>query len=243
MAKNIPLTTIKFKQIPIELETEMFYDFLKGDWGKMITDKYPAFLKIIKIKTKKKKLVAIKNEILKIRTELGNKLVSNLEKIEGSWRKVEKAYLEELPKIIQTDWPKKEIIAYVSLNPICPRYLSSWSFVVTHDRSNSNTIIAHELSHFLFFKKLKSVFPKTSKEKYEAPHTEWLLSEFVAVVISHDARILKIIGVKDDYYPEHKKLKINNETITKTIEDLYTKLVIDKDDFSEFIKECLKILK
>ena len=71
MKKKDILPEITFKQIPLEFEVEMFFDFLEGGWNRMITEKYPQFLKIKKIKEKKERKLAIKNEIVKIRTELG----------------------------------------------------------------------------------------------------------------------------------------------------------------------------
>ena len=87
------------------------------------------------------------------------------------------------------------------------------------------------------------VFPDIPRENYEAPHKEWLLSELVAVIISHDPRIFKIIGKKDDYYPEHKKLMVNGELLTEVIEELYQELVINKNDFIGFVKKGMDVLK
>ena len=243
MKKKDILPEITFKQIPLEFEVEMFFDFLEGGWNRMITEKYPQFLKIKKIKEKKERKLAIKNEIVKIRTELGSELDKNLEIIKSSWQKIEVECLQELPNIIQTDWPDREITAYVSLNPVCPRHLDSWRFSVTHDRKNTNVVIAHEISHFLYFKKFKEIFPKISNENYESPHKEWLLSELVAVIVSHDPRMFKIIGVKDDFYQEHKKMMVNGELLTEKIEKLYKEYVMDKNDFSEFIKKGMEIVR
>jgi len=241
--KNKILPKVTFKQMPLELEAEMFFDFLDTDWSVKITNKYPQSLGIKNIKSEKERKLAIKNEITKIREELGSKINLGLKLIEDGWKKVEKVTLETLSGIIQEPWPVREITAYISLNPICPRYLDSWNFVVTYDREDSNRIIVHEISHFLFFKKFKEIFPEISRENYESPHKEWLLSELVAVIISHDPRILNILGVKDDFYPEHKKLMAGDQLLTGVIEKLYNEFVIVKGDFEGFLRESIKLIK
>ena len=237
------LPKVTFKQMPLELEAEMFFGFLDDDyWGIKITDKYPEFLKIKEIEYDEEKKLEIKKLILEIRSNLRVEIDAGLERAKINWQKIEKDYLEKLPEIIQTDWPEKEIIAYISINPVCPRFIDSWSFSVSFDSKNSNIILAHEISHFLFFKNVKEILPEINKENYESPHKEWLLSELVAVIISHDSRIYKILGIKDDFYPEHKILKVSGKPLTVEIEKLYNKFVIEGKDFSKFIIESLKII-
>jgi hypothetical protein len=50
------LPKVTFEQMPLELETEMILYFLDWDWSEMITKKYPPFLKIKEIKSKKIKM-------------------------------------------------------------------------------------------------------------------------------------------------------------------------------------------
>lgn len=243
MTKKTPPKVI-FKQMTLKLETEMFFEFLKGDWSRMITDKYPEFPKIKNIVSKEEKVTLIKNEILKIRGKLEKKLEKNLEIIKSGWQKVEKECFKCLSEITQEDWPSREIIAYISLNPICPRYLNSWSFSLTYDCMNPSKTIAHEISHFLFFKKFSKIFPEINTENYEAPYKEWLLSELVAIIIQNDPRMIKIQGeAKSDFYSDHKKLKINDRFVTNIIKELYDEYVINKNDFEEFIKKSLELLK
>jgi hypothetical protein len=243
MKSSIKLSKVTFKQMPLELEKEMFFDFLEGDWSRIITDKYPKFLRIKVIKSKKNKQLEIKNEIISIRAELREKMDQALESIKINWQIVEKNVSSSLSSILQEDWLNKEITAYISLNPICPRYLDSWSFSLTYDRYDTNSIITHEISHFLYFKKFKKMFPDIKNNNYESPHKEWLLSELVAVTILNDQRIKNILNKgESDYYPEHKKLMLNGELLTEIIEKLYKEYVISKNDFSEFIKKGFAVV-
>ena len=195
MKNNLP--KVIFKQMPLELESEMILEFLDTNWSGKITKKFPEFLKISKISDKREKKKAIKNLIVQIREKLKEKMSWGLKVIKSDWQRMEKDCLERLSEIIQTDWPEKEITAYISINPICPRFLDTWSFFVSQDNKNSNIIIAHEISHFLYFKKFKDVFPKIEKDKYEFPNKEWLLSEITTPIILNDSRMQEILGGKD----------------------------------------------
>lgn len=233
------LPKVIFKQIPIELEEEMFFDFLDHSWSKMITDKYPGFLKIKEIENKKERKAAINDEIVKLRAELTEKIAKGLETIKSSWLEVEQNVFKTLSEITQEEWSYKEIIGYISLNPVCPRYLDSWSFSVTYDCEDSNKVIAHEISHFLYFKKFKSIFPNIGKDRYESPHKEWILSEIVAVIILNDPRMVKIIGSGSGFYDNHRKLKVNGEFLTGIIQDLYNEFVLKQNNFSEFVERSM----
>ncbi len=234
-----------FKQMPLKLETEMILHFLNNDWSIMITKKYPQFSKIKEIKSEKRRKVEIEKEIINIRQELGEKMNDSLLLVKSNWQKVEKETLKNLSEITQTSYLKKNINAYISINPICPRFLDTWSFSIPIDHKNPNKTIAHEISHFLFFKKLKECFPKISRNKYESPHKEWILSEMTAVIMLCDKRLTKALNIPKyyGYYPDHKKLKINNKPLPKLLENLYEDLVIQKKDFKEFIRKSLELFK
>jgi len=240
-----PLPKVIFKQMPLGLETEMILSFLDKEWGFKLTEKYPQFLEIKNTKSEKEKKKVIKNKIVKIRQELGLKMDDGLLLIKNNWQKIEKETLEKLSEIIQTDYPKKDITAYISINPMCPRFLDDWAFSVPPDHKNPNKTITHEISHFLFFKKLKEEFPEIERGKYESPHKEWVLSEMLAVIILCDGRMLKALNIPKyyGYYPKHQELKINGELLSKSLENLYDYMVIKKKDFTEFIKKSLKLLK
>jgi hypothetical protein len=237
------LPKIVFEQMPLELETEMFFGFLDKDWSFKITDKYPQFLEIKNIKLNKERIKAIESEIIKIRTELGDKMTDGLKFIEEEWNKIQSKVFKVLSEIIQEDWTKKEIVGYVSINPICPRFLDHWSFSVPVDRKHPNLVIVHEISHFLYFKKLKKDFPEVTRDKYESPHKEWILSEIITPIILNDTRILNLIGPGAGFYEKHKELKINGESFIGLVQKLYNEFVIQKKDFSEFIKKSLELLK
>ncbi|MGE5297601.1 MAG: hypothetical protein ACM3KM_00360 [Acidobacteriaceae bacterium] len=100
-------------------------------------------------------------------------------------------------------------------------------------------IIMHETCHFLYFKKWGELYPKISKKKYEYPYVEWHLSELVAPIILNDHRVQKILKGKTEFYPEHKRIKINGKSAPKYFTDLYNKFS-KENDFEGFVRESYK---
>ena len=230
--------------MPLDFESEVILDFLGTNWSSKIIKEYPDFLKVGKAKSKKNKLKITRDCIINIREELVDKMNWGLKNVKTDWQKIETDVFAILSKIIETDWPAKEITAYISINPIYPRFLDDCTFCVSPDNKHSNIIIVHEISHFLYFKKFKEVFPKIKKDKYESPNKEWILSEIVTPIILNDPRLSKILGKnKGGFYDEHKMLKLNGNLVIKIIEDLYKEFVIKNKDFTGFLVRGLDIIK
>lgn len=72
------------------------------------------------------------------------------------------------------------IIAEISLNPICPRNLrnNSFSFFWNADNNNFLRTTLHEMIHFIWFYIWQQHFTDNTEE-YENPHIKWILSEMV----------------------------------------------------------------
>jgi hypothetical protein len=240
MEKKLP--KVFFEQMPIKLETNMFSAFLGGDWSSMITKLYPDFIPALNIEDKDKRADIIEKTILDIRKQLKQKLDDSLLTIKNDWLKIDKKYLLEISRIMEEEWNDRNIIGYISINPINPRFLESWSFSVNAFTKYCNLIIAHEISHFLFFKKFEKLFPNISKENYNFPNKEWLFSEFVTPIVLNDIRIRKILDGRSEFYPEHKDYKVDGVLVTKILSDLYNKLVIKDNNFDEFVREGLEIV-
>ncbi len=114
---------------------------------------------------------------------------------------------------------------------------------MTYDRKDSSRTIAHEISHFLYFKKFKDVSPNIKKGNYESPHKEWILSEIVTPIILNDPRMIKIIGSPEGFYKEHRELKIDGQLLTELIQELYDDFAIKEKNFSEFIKKSMEVIE
>lgn len=231
---------VVFKQMTLELETELITEFLDSNWKERITKTYPDFLNVSKLKGQAKTKF-VREKIMYIREQLAEKMTLGKQNIEANWRLIEEKYLFKLSEIIQTVWPTREISALISINPICPRFLDTWEFSVCPDNKNPNMIIAHELSHFLYFQKLHEVIPEIKKSEYEFPNNPWVLSEIVTTIILNDDRIKKILGGKESYYAEHEDIRINGRLLVHIVHDLYDSLVMEENDFAKFLIEIHKL--
>ncbi len=166
---------------------------------------------------------------------------------ETEWHKSEDVFFNTLAQIMETDWPKnrKTIKAMVSIMPICPRFLETWSFTVCGLWRGKGVIevIMHEICHFLYFKKWEEVFSVTDKEVFNGPRLEWHLSEILAPVILNDSRIQKILKKKPDFYEEHMKIKIGNKTAPEYFSQIYDQHLENKTSFEAFLRAAYHEIK
>lgn len=241
---------VKFDQIPIKLETEWLHGFLfknTWSWDKRILKVHPGLRKAKSLKEEKDQIKFVQNYILEYREKNKDKISTSIKRHEKGWQKIEAEYFQTLSKIIDTPWPKerKEIQAYVSINPICPRFLKDWSFSFDYDISLpiGREIVMHETCHFLYFKKWKEVFPKAKARTFEHPYIEWHLSEIMAPIILNDPRINKILKCKAGFYKEHEKLKYEGERIVETLNKMYKKHAKTDESFAEFLKDAYSLVK
>lgn len=103
------------------------------NWSYIYAKNYPDLGVLIK-KAKSEE------EIAEISTAFFNKLYTdekeNLEtiakKFQKDWDKDGKKLLTALSKVVEKEWPKdcKEMKAWISLNPICPRFIDQRAFDV-----------------------------------------------------------------------------------------------------------------
>jgi hypothetical protein len=140
---------------------------------------------------------------------------------------------DELSKIIECSWDGIKTITIVpAVCPVAPRFLNSHTFMVPffYDDDSVFRICCHEMSHFLYFKKLKLLFPD-EKIDTEYPGKDWLLSEIVTPLLINDHSLQQYIGQTESFY---SPTKIENiEDIAKTVEGLYKNRI----NFGDFVKK------
>ena len=90
------------------------------------------------------------------------------------------------------------------------------------------------MSHFLYFKKLKEIFPYERIDT-EYPGKDWLLSEIIATLIVNDPRLQQYIGLLDGF-------SILENMQNAKISDKITKFYIQRNNFSDFIKDSRKMI-
>jgi hypothetical protein len=245
------LPKVKFIEIPIEIEIDVFNYFLfkdKWGWSEKIFKIHPELKESLKLKSKKQRISFIKKYIKKIRRICNKSINVNKKKYKKNWEKIEKDFLIALSELINKEWPqdKGEIKAMMSINIISPRFLDDWSFSIYNNYDNNFSVIkviTHEIVHFLYFEKWKEIYPKMNQKKFNNPNIEWHLSEILAPIILNDKKIKRITGVKPIEYKEYKKIKINNKEVSKFFGDLYKKYQKQNRSFEEFLRESYKIIK
>lgn len=228
---------IEFKQMPLNMEVEVIASFLDSNWKNKITNKIPELKNIAY-----KDINIIKKIISGIRDRDKSKLSNGLINIKGDWNKISEEATDKLYEIIQIKQSELKIKAYISINPICPRFLDNLSFSLSPNTKNPNLTICHEICHFIYFKKFSEVFPNIKKENYEFPHREWILSEIVAVLILNNKKMRAIHNGKSDYYEDHKKISIGDKKLVNIIEELYKDYSNGKNNFEVFLKKSLEVV-
>lgn len=138
-----------------------------------------------------------------------------------------------------------DFICNISLNPICPRYLSEHSFDVFYLNSEKGALgtALHELVHFVWFVVWNDLY-EDSYEEYETPSLKWILSELVVEAIMSDERLSSI----NPYYPREQggciypyffTMEIEGKPITVTINEMYKRYGI-RDFMKESYAYCQK---
>jgi len=242
---------VKFKIIPLVSDVKLIHSFLfrnKYDWSKRIIKKYPAFKKIYSLGTEKEQLNFLKSYINSFREKNKKTINKNKIRYRKKWRRIEKDYFKILAEILEINWPKnrKTIIALISINPICPRFLNSWGFSLFYnctDIDKAIEVIMHECCHFLYFEKWKKMYPKMNAKKFESPHIEWHLSEITAPIILNDKKVQKYLRQKASFYKKHSAVKIKNKTAPRFFTDIYNRNINKENGFELFLKEAYKEIK
>lgn len=241
------LPSVRFTQMPMALEVDMFQGFLfdnEWGWGTYILKRHPELKSVLHLKTKKEQRSAITAYVAQYRKRHHLRIQKRLEQYRESWKRRERPMLLELSRIIETDWPKqrKTITAHLSINPICPRFLDSWSFslsIFPKKISQAMTIMAHEICHFLYFKKWLEVFPKSNPRTFESPHIVWHLSELIAPIIINDPGIERILKRRENayagFYNEHLAIRIGKVSAPAYFTRLYRRRI----SFESFLREAL----
>ena len=114
----------------------------------------------------------------------------------------------------------------MGLLTIFPRFLDNYNFYISYDLSEEKLIevCAHEILHFIWFKKFKELYSDIDRKEYDNPYIPWIYSEMVVDPILNSKDIKKILGINakayDYFYNEEDIYKIKDIFNTNnTIED------------------------
>jgi hypothetical protein len=236
---------VKFKLPTIKREAEILTSFCKPrktgwDWSGKVYKNHPELGEILKDKKSDEYYKYVHKYSSSFIKKNKKKLEKLVIKYQKEWDKINDEYLEVLSEHFEAEYPtnRKIITAHVSIVPIFPRFLDSWSFNVSSKNPDFMVPIAmHEIVHFLYFKKWMEVFPKTKRKELENPHLIWRLSEILApIILNHNKDIQKILKFKHWHYSNFQKVKIGKKTMIKHFEDLYKTHLKNGEPFEEFLK-------
>ncbi len=235
---------VKFDSAPIDLEAELLYAFSdpNGRFSNRMHKVYPELQEIRNTPKDKSAVMAdCKAFAEKIIERDGTEISKVRELIQDDWKLVGADFLEAVSEHFETDWTwdKKVITGYISINPICPRFLDKYSFFINYRNTvrRSRETIAHEILHFLWFKKWKEVFPESESTEYESPHLVWRLSEVMApIILQCNPKIEKLIQPTNWGYDSFKDLKIGDVGMSEYFAQLYMENVKQGKKFDEILQ-------
>lgn len=136
------------------------------------------------------------------------------------------------------------MVAEISLNPICPRNLkhNNFTFFYGGDSNNFMKTALHEMIHFVWFYVWQQYFADKPAE-YEAPHMKWILSEMVVDTLVKKTEITTLYPEPYKEKPAYKyfyDMKINNAPILSTLEKLKDKSKNIREFMETSYKYCLE---
>lgn len=142
---------------------------------------------------------------------------------------------EEISQVIDEPWGAiKEINIYIGACPIAPRFLDTNSFLLPYYYKVDILLnwSAHEMIHFLYFKKWSKLFPQNKPENFEYPDPAWVLSEILVAIIGNDQRIKDIVRNDFNIYDHWQKMKFGGKKLTEIFQPIYDK----KKSFNDFLE-------
>ncbi len=173
--------------------------------------------------------------------------IANLESakklFQKEWNKINDSVMIALSEVCEISWSEedKKIIARISANPICPRFLKYRAFDVYYKTSldRMKEIACHEILHFIYFKKWKETFKDADETTFESPHIIWKLSEMVPKSILSDKRFQKVFAHEPKVYTVWYSAKIKGKPLLENIQSIYDK----KKNFEDFLKKSYNFVK
>jgi len=236
---------IRYEIGSLDMEAELFYSFAgkgRGRWVDVINRAYPELIPMLATTTDE---AEAKNRCLEfaraLHAENKDEIETALIELQSAWNVVGPKYLTILSEHLETEWSTEHpiITGYISVQPIHPRFLNKFSFCVGYNKPIASSIetSAHEILHFLWFKKWKEVFPEMNSSTYESPHLAWRLSEIIdPIILQCHPEIKELIKPNNWGYRSFELIKIGDTGMTAYFKDIYEKAVQSGVPFADVMR-------
>ncbi|HRY62452.1 MAG TPA: hypothetical protein P5056_01640 [Candidatus Paceibacterota bacterium] len=240
--ENKFLPSLSLEQIDSQKEASILKGFVyETRFGPLFNKRYPDLKKQLDEATGEENKIDICRKVLEEQRE-HNK--DNIEKFEKEfiieWKKIENDFFTALSDLFETSWPiDKQITGSVTMMPIFPRFLNTYSFYIGYGSLPRNIeTAAHEIVHFLWFKKWKEIFPEISRNQYESPNLAWRLSEIIdPIILQCDPKIKELINPKGWGYSSFDEIHIDGVKMTDYFKKIYLDSVASGDSFDDTMKK------
>ena len=154
-------------------------------------------------------------------------LNENMHIAQDKWVTVEEKYFSYCSKLFpNTEWPDGNYISYMSvidIGTIIKKEKSFQLFYKNVEKGISNSILAHEILHFIFYEHMKR-YPEIEGKKL------WEMAEVFNKLVQN------LEGVKEFTYPKDKLLFASMENRLKMLREKFTQNNIEIDNFVDFYK-------
>lgn len=172
----------------------------------------------------------VRNDYLKYQ----DRIKSEVERYNKIWESYNDNYFTSISNYLNIEWPKsvKVISGFVGLIPVFPRYLDTFDFSVSTNVNEYDIIrtCAHECCHFLWFEKIKELYPNIPRREYDSPYNAWQYSEMVVDPILNSNEIKSVTGVSEKAYDSFYSIKDNDGNyLMDVLKDIYNSNISIED--------------
>ena len=220
---------IKFRKMTIEENIDIikwFYfrnnDFLDINYYMLML--FPELKNIDKTLSKKEVYKKIEEVVIYNYKENEKKIEEEVKRYDIIWSKYNDIYMNDISDYLNINWSNIDTIdVSIGLIPVFPRNLDNNSFSISIGISEYTLIetCAHETLHFIWFQKLKKLFPECSKEKFNSPYLPWQYSEMVVDPILNSEDIKRILPIKANAYDSFYGLKDGKDNVMDNLKIIY----------------------
>ena len=213
--------------------------------SELIANHFEMDINFFKHKSRKSRLDYIKEKVKPFYDKNIKAIENSVINYQEEWDKHQNRIFEEFSTIFNLSYKgSRECLGEININPVCPRFYDDWSFDVSFsDISNVIETTLHELTHFFWFDKWKTVFPDWKRSDFESPSLVWLFSEIAIDAIFKNTWFKKLSSEKPAYDCFYN-IEINGLNMLDYLNTLFKKNTIE--DFMkkgyEYIKSNKKLI-